>query len=189
MRFFLLSIILCCCLTTSAQEKKTAAPSKMQYRAIVQAGMLAGSTAESGQMQLINGVQFHRLYTGIGTGLDFYMYRGIPLFADVRYDVLKKKGTLFAYADGGIHFPWVKNQPDESIQKFYNGIYTDAGIGYRFHASNKTGLFVSAGYSYKQVKQRVTSLWFTPWPIEPVQQYEFRNYYLNRISIKLGWMF
>jgi hypothetical protein len=75
--------------TAAAQEKKQLP--KFQYRTITQIGLLAGSTTEGTTLQLIGGVKNRRLFTGMGTGLDFYMYRGIPLFADIRYDILKKK--------------------------------------------------------------------------------------------------
>jgi hypothetical protein len=174
--------------TAAAQEKKQLP--KFQYRTITQIGLLAGSTTEGATLQLIGGVKNRRLFTGIGTGLDFYMYRGIPLFADIRYDVLKKKGILFVYADGGIHFPWEDEGTDGSSIKYFNGLYTDAGLGYQFKSKTSTAFLLSIGYMYKHVKQEYNNLvWIDPWPVRPSSTVETRNYYLNRVAVKMGIQF
>jgi hypothetical protein len=187
MRIALTMLCVVVMLQTSAQEKKP--HPKIQYKTIVQACLVTGSTTESAALQLIGGVKTDRFFAGIGTGLDFYMYRGIPLFSTIRYDLLQKNGSLFMYADGGIHFPWVKGDAKDDNLKYFSGFYSDAGFGYQFKSKTTAAFLLSVGYSYKHVKQQTASFWFNPWPIEPANQFEIRNYHLNRISIKLGVMF
>ncbi|MBX9784826.1 MAG: hypothetical protein K2X48_16170 [Chitinophagaceae bacterium] len=188
----ILTVLLCVAamLQTSAQQKKP--QPKFQYNTIAQVGLLTGSSTESAALQLIGGVKRNRLFTGIGTGVDYYMYRGIPVFADVRYDLLQKKGTLFAYADGGVHFPWVKGDTKDDWVKYYPGLYSDAGFGYQFKTKTTTSFLLSVGYSYKHVKQKYENLiWVDPWPVipRPASFGETRNFYLHRLSVKLGIQF
>jgi hypothetical protein len=188
MKFTLFFAFLLIGFTSNAQEKKP--QRKFQYKSIAQVGLLTGSTTESATLQLISGVKMNRLFTGVGTGLDFYMYRGIPLFADVRYDLLKKNGTLFAYADGGVHFPWVRGDVKEDNQTYYPGFYSDAGFGYQFKSKTSTAFLLSIGYSYKHVKLKgENNFWIEPWPPTPRNFIEERNFYLNRLSVKLGVQF
>lgn len=186
----ILVVLLCAgaMLQSSAQDKQL--NSKFQYKTIAQLGLLEGSTTESATLQLIGGVKRNRLFTGIGAGLDFYMYRGIPLFADVRYDLKQKKGTLFVYADGGIHFPWVKADVPEDNIKYFTGMYSDAGFGYQFKSKTTTAFLLSIGYSYKHIKQEIkNAVRIEPWPVIPINPVETSNYYLNRLTIKLGIQF
>ena len=46
-------------------------------------GVLGGEKDASFQIQTINGVQYRTWFSGIGTGLDFYFQRSVPLFLSV----------------------------------------------------------------------------------------------------------
>ncbi len=175
-----------CAIEVSAQKKNN--PScDCGFQSILNIGLLEGQMGGDFQIQTVNGFQYKGWFAGIGTGVDYYRFRSIPLFLDIRKNITNKNLTPFIYADGGMHFPWKKDN-----ESFYydasmsNGLYYDAGIGMNFTLRKNQGITFSAGYSYKFVKETTT------WPVEclmaPCQQYkQTRSYDLNRLSMKIGW--
>lgn len=69
--------------------------------------------------------------------------------------------------------------------KANGGLFYEAGGGYKFTVFNKTHIGVTAGYSFKQVKEKYTPpcVW-CEWntPAEQITTSDFR-----RITIKLNW--
>ncbi len=183
--FLCLSMVFC----AVAQEKTTQAAKPFQFKTILQSGLLIGSTAEAASFQVINGLSFGNWYTGIGTGMDFYVQRGVPLFADLRYNFSKQRKSFFMYADAGAHFPWIKNKEQRNIISQRAGLYTDAGVGLQLATKKGDAFLFSAGYSYKHVAEKQHGFVWGPWP-QPGGQNELQyDYYFNRIVLKLGLMF
>ena len=176
--------------TVIAQEKQVATVAKpVQFKTIVQGGLLAGSSGEAAAIQAINGFAFGNWYAGIGAGLDFYVQRGVPLFADVRYKFSKQRKSFFIYTDAGVHVPWTKNKEQRSIISQSAGLYTDAGVGFQLATKKGDAFLFSAGYTYKHVAETQQGFVWGPWP-QPGGQNELEyNYYFNRIAIKFGLMF
>jgi hypothetical protein len=106
--FLFFSLIVTC---SFAQEKvKVPVEKPSRFQTIIQGGLLAGSSTESFALQTINGFRFGNWYAGVGAGLDFYMQRGVPLFADVRYHFSSQRKSFFIYTDAGVHVPWIKKK-------------------------------------------------------------------------------
>lgn len=181
----IITLLLSCSVAAQQQPR----PAKLKFRTIVQGGLLVGGTTESAGVQIINGFERNKLFAGIGAGLDYYLKRGVPVFADVRYHFSENRKSFFVYGNAGVHLPWKQEEFQEIISQ-KTGLYTDAGIGYKL--SNKRGdaFLWSIGYSYKHVQENVVSFRFSPWPTpEPEQQFVINDYHLNRVFIKFGWMF
>jgi hypothetical protein len=176
--------------TAIGQQKQVATIAKpFQFKTIVQGGFLAGSSGEAATVQAINGFSFGNWYAGIGAGLDFYLQRGVPLFADVRYKFSKQRKSFFIYTDAGVHVPWIKNKEQGNIISQSAGLYTDAGVGFQLATKKGDAFLFSAGYSYKHVAEKQQGFVWGPWP-QPGAQNELQyNYYFNRIAIKFGLMF
>jgi hypothetical protein len=187
MNYLVVGLILCC---SAAAAQHNTKPVPLKFRTIVAGGLLAGSTTESVGVHIINGFEKEKLFAGIGAGLDYYLKRGVPLFADVRYHFSENRKSVFVYGNAGVHIPW-KQEKFQDIISQKTGLYTDAGFGYKL--SNKSGdaFLWSIGYSYKHVQDKAVSFRFTPWPLpEPgQQQHVINDYHFNRIFIKFGWMF
>lgn len=172
-----------------AQKKKTS----FNFHSINSIALVNGSNSVSAALQSIGGFSARNLFAGVGTGLDYYLYRSIPLFVDLRYEWGKRSNKLFAYADGGINFSWVQedvlNEPiiwnGNSSNSFHNGLYTDAGFGYAVAIKKGNALILSLGYSHKKVKEKITH---TDWRTQELQT-DKNIYGLNRIMIKAGWRF
>jgi len=178
-------------LVSFGQEKNTA----YKFHSINNISLINGDNGVSTGLQSINGFQKGNLFAGVGIGLDYYLYRTVPLFADFRYEFGKTKNKFFAYADGGINFDWVEEgysdgpifiwDGSRNTSEFHNGAFTDLGLGYMVGSKKRGGLVLSLGHSYKSLEKTVSYLdWRTQETITDVY-----NYNLNRIVLKVGWKF
>jgi hypothetical protein len=185
-KLIILSVILLVAIIARPQknEKKSCSCS---FQSMLNIGLLEGQENSDFLIQTINGIQYKGWFAGIGAGIDYYRFRSIPLFLDIRKNILNKNLSPFVYADAGIHFPWAKdNESFYGGSKMSNGLYYDAGIGMNFSIRKNQGFTFSAGYSYKFAKETAS------WPIYcvmgPCPEYkQTRSYDLNRLSMKLGW--
>jgi hypothetical protein len=167
---------------------------KLKFSSQTYAGIVLGEGRSDLQLQIINGVKWKNWFGGIGAGIDWYSFRSVPVFASVNRDILKKgKNTLLLSADVGINLPWQQdnyyyiNYTGES--EYSPGLYWASGVGYRFGVGKAdNALLMNFGYSFKQSRQEVTYQFpcFNPPCIPSVEKYDYR---LNRLSIKLGWIF
>jgi hypothetical protein len=180
---------ICCCLVaTLFSLSGYGQKSKVKFNSLNMFGVAAGESRPSGLFQTINGVRYNNWFAGIGAGLDYYSYRTIPVFFDLRRDIGKlNKG--FIYADVGYNFPW-KEKPGKEIS-FYNsyhftrGLYSDIGIGYKVNLNENPSFLFSAGYSYKRVHNKIGIV--DPCLVPPCSE-KFTNYEygFGRIVLKAG---
>ena len=191
MKYFFLAFLIPVALVSFGQKKNTA----YKFHSINNISLMNGDNEVSAGLQSINGFQKGNLFAGVGLGLDYYLYRSVPLFADFRYELGKTKNKFFAYADGGVNFDWVEekyyNGPifiwdgNNNSSEFHNGAYTDFGLGYIVGTKKGGGLVLSLGHSYKSLEKTVSYRdWRTQETITDVY-----NYNLNRIVLKVGWKF
>ncbi|HYC27870.1 MAG TPA: hypothetical protein VEB42_03625 [Chitinophagaceae bacterium] len=157
------------------------------FSSINQVGLLEGSGGHFAQLQTINGFRYRTWFTGLGIGLDYYHYRSVPLFIDVRKDLFNKPNTPFFYGDAGIHIPWVldKQKPWAGRADYNNGFYYDAGLGYSFNLGKSRALLFSGGVSLKKIRETriydVVCITF-PCPMQ-TERYDFS---FKRFSLKAG---
>ncbi len=191
-KYFFLPIFICLSVISFSQDKGAS----YKFHSINSVSLLNGENAVSAGLQSVNGIQKGNWFAGIGVGLDYYLYRTVPLFVDIRYEYGRKKNKFFAYADGGFNFEWAKEAYNDSPGfvwdgpnsdgEFHNGAYADAGLGYLIGSrKGNGGLALSLGYSYKSLEKTVTYLdWRRQQPTTDTYDYN-----LNRIVIKVGWKF
>ena len=181
-------VLACSFLTTHAQE----APEKTRpvFHAIGSVGLLEGSNSSSFQLQLLNGFAYKGWFGGIGTGLDYYYIRSIPVTGYVEKQVTARL-PVFLYGSGGVHFIWGRNMPDDggwSSTEYNHGLYYDAGLGYRFNVGNRSAIRLSLGYSEKRFRETRTYPSWTSWPSTTMHTEVYR-YQLQRLSLKAGFQF
>ena len=177
-----------------AQEKPTNSTKKNScscgFQSVVQAGLLEGSIGPSWNIQTINGMHYQSWFAGLGVGLDHYSMRTIPVFIDLRKEFFHKRRTPFLYADGGIHFDWLKNRekPGWGSSDYNRGLYYDIGGGYKIGFGKRDALLVSAGYTLKKLREERTSVvqCIAP-PCNPSTDYY--SYTFSRLTFKVGWQF
>ncbi len=176
---------------TAAQQKKPAP--LWRFHSINTIGLLEGEAGSAFQLQTINGVQYKNWFAGAGAGLDYYRFRSVPLFLDIRKMFPLATNTFFLYGDIGMHANWITEKQKNSnsyvaaLSDFNNGLYTDAGAGYQICLGNKGGLLISAGYSFKSL--RGTQIDYTPMSYDGPPAITRLKYDLSRVSVKLGLKF
>ena len=156
-------------------------------------GLLEGEGGSAFQIQTINGVQLKKWFMGLGTGIDWYEYRSIPVFLSLNYDLKMSNRRFFLSADAGTNFPWTKTQGNGfgTLLKsdFDRGLYTNTGIGYKLNLKNsKDGFLIHLGYGTKRLKETQTVSNFCaggPCAVT-TERYDYR---MRRISIRIGWLF
>ncbi|HEY8898109.1 MAG TPA: hypothetical protein VIM79_24955 [Niastella sp.] len=192
---FLLVIVTGSIYTSSAQETKREQPAKKgcscSFSSLNQAGVLNGSKGAFLTIQSINGIKYKSWFAGVGVGADGYYRASLPVFLDVRRDLLKKKETPFLYADVGYHFILdTKDRLSQWYENVYNrgSMYTDVGVGYRFGFTRTGSWVVSAGYTYKYVVYDNKYLYECP-TARCYENYFTVKSYLHRYSMRLGYQF
>lgn len=164
----------------------------IKFQAEVQVGPVDGQRGTYMQLHSVNGISYKGYFLGIGTGLDYYFIRSIPLFLEVKKNLFNKSNTPFIYADGGLEYPWPSNNDKLNLGEIdaKRGYRFSTGIGYQFPVSNKTFLEFNAGYSYKQIKENVQgySPIFDP-RIDWLDYTQHYSYNLNRLSVNIGLVF
>jgi hypothetical protein len=170
-----------------SQENST----RLHLHTIVTVGMAAGESTVKPLAQLEAGVFHDRIFTGLGFGLDQYNFKSIPLFVDARMHFGKAR-SVFVYGNGGYNFPYSNRSDDSNFFKttdrFYGGFYMDAGIGYRILVNPSHRLLFSAGYSQKNIVNKIgyTYPCLAPPCDEMIYNYHYK---LGRIVTKLSWEF
>ena len=181
--FFLLFFCFTAC--GSFAQHKT-----LLFTGSVFAGVAEGQQGGSLQLGATVGVKAKSWTTSVGTGLDYYGVRSIPLYVNVEKKFFERQQTPFVYLSGGYHFPWMKNANNSwwNTTKATGGIYYGAGIGYQLPASKQIALFFAAGYSFKQFREEITQRYecFTM----PCPEYNEKfTYGFRRVSLTTGLRF
>lgn len=164
---------------------------KIRFHSINTFAAVGGQSEVNTAFQTVNGIQFSNWFSGIGIGMDNYVYKTLPLFLDVRrYFGYGDRG--FVYGDIGYDFP-LKNKPGKEISwydtyDFSGGIYSDIGMGYHFPVYKKCSLVFSLGYSYKKLQTKVgkTTCPFAGPCFTDYSNYEFSY---GRMILKAGLIF
>lgn len=160
------------------------------FNTVASIGIIAGEGTAKPLFQVVTGLSYKRWVAGIGVGLDYFNLNSIPLFADVR---MKFTRSAFLYADGGYNFSFHnKSQFPGFIQptsnRFLGGLYIDAGIGYRVKLNSFHHFSFSAGYSRKNLVNRVAYHAFCPGGNCGEEVYKY-HYMMGRIVTKVSWEF
>lgn len=157
------------------------------------AGILEGEAGTYFQLQSINGFQRGTWFGGLGTGLDYYYFRTIPLFLSVNKFFCPCERSFYVSLDGGINWIWDKTTagPVNNYQEgnFSPSLYLAGGLGYRIGLKNKRdALLLNLGYSAKHMNEKIEKPNPCLFPPCPVYSERFK-YSLNRLSLRVGWQF
>ena len=179
-------------LLTVGMEMK--AQKKWQFHSQNYVGLLEGEVGSAFQFHTINGIQRGTWFAGLGTGLDWYMHRSVPLFLSINKDWKPSNRTFYFSLDGGTNFAWSKNQDgggwsDFISREFSPALFWGAGIGYKAGLRNKKdAVLINLGYSFKRLKEEQIKSTYCINP--PCPNYsEYYDYKTNRVSLRFGWQF
>ena len=175
---------------TNAQQKKNSIGWKGRFHSFNTVQVLNGSTTTSLGINTVNGFQFDKLFCGVGTGFDYYYHVSVPLFIEARYNLVKRKGILQVFGNGGLQFPFSSQNKNLEYKTgdYKTGRGYAAGLDYLIPAGNEA-FIIGAAFSNKQVIQMVDNNMWNP-VLNVVQNFPSKEKYsLNRIAIRIGWMF
>lgn len=161
---------------------------KMHFNSKNNIGISIGQKEIAPLFQTINGLSFSNYFLGIGAGIDNYNYKSYPLFFDVhRY--FGRDNKVFFYGNLGYNFSG-KNKPGKEINyytsyKFSGGVFTDFGIGYRTRFIKKSFFTFSAGFTYKELVNKISianECFAAPCAVD-YSKYKYGN---GRVALKAG---
>ena len=184
----LLSIISASFFLLRVAAQSSPSKEKVHFSSINTLGIMAGGSGEGMAMQTINGVRYKNWNFGIGTGIDWYGIRSIPLIADVRRSFTNKKYKPFVYTNAGANFPWATGDNYSigfgSIETNYKPAFCgEFGLGYKVSFKNQTAFVMSAGFSYKEIRVEQISSTGIPGFGKTTSSFE---YYYRRIAVRMG---
>ncbi|HEX5653541.1 MAG TPA: hypothetical protein VFX58_10730 [Chitinophagaceae bacterium] len=172
-----------------AQKK----PCSCSLSSILSAGIAAGESPAQPLLQWSGGVNYERFFAGLGAGADWYRFKSIPVFGDLRYSI-GKMNSVFVYLNGGYNFPFdtkasvTWDHPFLTTDKYAGGFYMDAGMGYRVRVSGSHNFLLSAGFSHKRISQ-LTGYTY-PCLVEPCPEDLYKKRYdLGRVLTRISWEF
>ncbi|MFT3843947.1 MAG: hypothetical protein QM725_02755 [Lacibacter sp.] len=187
---FILVMMLC---LFSAEAQKKAAKGNLVVNA--QLALLNGDDETDGQITLTPGYGFKNWVIGAGTGFDYYKYRTVPVFADVKRYFGTGSRKMFVYGNIGLDVPWPTSEQKmyrnswwgASESRFKNGVYTDVGFGYTLFSNKNRGFFAAAGYSTKMLTEIYQEgIWNGTTTIQTTRSLE---YTMNRFLFRVGYKF
>ncbi|MBC7423537.1 MAG: hypothetical protein H7334_08810 [Ferruginibacter sp.] len=193
MKKYLLLILAfsCSIIFVQAQDKATKGNALVnKFHSFNTVQLLNGNTTTSLAINTVNGFQFGKLFTGIGTGFDYYYHTSVPLFLEARFNLIDRKNKLQLFSNGGLSFPFsTQNKKFEyNAGPYKTGSTYGAGLDYLITVGNQA-FILGVAFSNKQVIQMVNNYLWNPllnkWENIPTKDI----YSFNRIAIRLGWMF
>lgn len=167
---------------------------KIKFHSQNYIGALGGDLDASFQFNTINGIQSGLYFGGIGTGIDWYYIRTVPLFLSVSRYFTSKRSAPFLALDGGTNFVWDKSTANKynyyyQDSDFTPSLYYGAHAGYKIGINRKSGsMLMSVGYSAKQIRETVNTTSPCLFPPCPTSGQKI-DYRFSRFNFRLGWMF
>ena len=141
------------------------------------------------EIQQVIAYQFNNyFFTGMGAGLDFWIYNKklstfIPMFANITAKLMDKKTSPFVFANVGYAFKWhtTKKNDEDFFYGSKNGIHFQGGLGLNLKFSEKISLLFSAYYKMQQsaVQYRENEFLFP----------ETKNQLFHFVGIKIGVLY
>lgn len=175
------------------KQAKTPAHKRPVFHSYNTFNLLYNSQGLDAGFQSVNGFSIAGAFAGIGTGVDWYGIRSVPVFLDLRQAFRLGNARFFGYGNIGYNVAWPGNEDAHSnISSEYKsdgGIYYDLGLGYLIPFNRRNAMVISGGYSVKEMTERYG---FSPcsWPGQcPTMSYEKYAYRFQRLSVKIGWRF
>jgi hypothetical protein len=162
------------------------------------AGLLNGKKHASQMPGLTAGVANKQWVYGIGSSVDYYKLRSVPVYAEVKRSLGNKTNTPFLYANAGININWVLESQHPyhnnwgwgttpTTCNFSNGHFVEAGTGVNIKNKKGKGLFLSLGYSRKSLSEAWKESTWDPLKNEIVMTDRSKKYLLNRLVFKVGF--
>lgn len=190
------ALIVCLFFLTNA----VVAQKKMQkIKPIVAAeiSLLNGDNHVNGQLNLQAGVQQQNWQLSAGAGFDYYKYRTVPVYIELKRVFGLQQHQFFLYFKGGADLAWptedqkTLRNPNwwggNSPSVFKNGVYIDGGFGYTLFNKKHHGFYTAAGFSQKSLTEIYTEQVWNGTISVPAKRTAV--YQMNRLGLRVGYQF
>ena len=148
-------------------------------------GFLVGSSYNAQvapfSLQMVNGYRASNgLFAGFGTGIEFFSTSYMPLFLDIRYDLIGTDVVPYVLAKGGWGVPLSSDREEYDISYEYSGgpLY-GVGIGLKIRTRTHFAWDIELLYRYQETSYTEIYEWNN-------QEYDYTDIF-NRIEIRLGF--
>lgn len=148
-------------------------------------GFLAGSSHNSQvapfSLLMVNGYRAaNGLFAGFGTGIEFFSTSYMPLFLDLRYDLIGTDVVPYVVAKGGWGVPLSYDRDEYNTSYEYSGgPLFGAGIGLKIRTRKHFAWDIELLYRYQETSYKEIYDWNN-------QEYDYTDIF-NRIEIRLGF--
>jgi len=148
-------------------------------------GFLAGSSnnmqAAPFSLLMVNGWRNSMgITTGVGFGVEFLTTNYLPMFIDLRYDLLQRDVVPYVVAKGGYSLPLSTDHQEYDISYEYEGgPLVGIGVGLKIKSRDHFAWDIGLMYRYQQTSYQEKYEWNE-------QEYSYTDIY-NRIEIRLGF--
>ena len=158
--------------------------------------LMNGTSQVGAQLSAQVGVEFSKGWTaGMGSAIDYYYFRSVPVFAEVKKYFGNGPRRLFAFAATGVNIAWPTDEDQMNTSgwniigknDFDLGMYADIGIGYTLYNRHQRGLFTGLGYSVKTMSESHTEQIWNGFTTSQAQRKT--DYTFNRVLIRIGYKF
>jgi hypothetical protein len=173
-----------------------------KFTGMADAGIVWGSYEPSGDIRLRGGLQRGAWSLTAGSGLDYYRFRSVPVFAGGQYFLGSSRSKPFVYAHGGVNLPALQEDekgysistppmvwiaPWMMVPNTYKaGYYADLGAGYAWLGKKGHGVNVSFGYTAKSTVEEVLASAYGGPGISTTYTEKF-TYNMNRFALRVGY--
>jgi hypothetical protein len=186
-RIITLLLLLSCSVAALAQR------AAVGFYVMPQEAMAFNSEDASGQVVLSAGASYKKIMFGVGSGIDWYGLRSVPVFAEGQFNFSGKLEHVFAYTKLGIN---INKLTDKQLAEqfeytgtgFSRGMYTDFGLGYSLYNNHSRGLQFGLGYSVKTVKQNMSDIIYSSYPLSN-QTGRSYTYTFHRYMLSVAYRF
>jgi len=164
---------------------KNRAGFKAGYVNMTSMGVLVGSSYNSQvapfSLLMVNGWRSPLgIFMGAGLGIEFLNTNYLPVFLDLRYDIVGKDVVPYLVAKGGYSFPMTSGYSENDMEYTYEGGYlAGIGVGLKIRTREHFAWDVELMYRYQKTSRSETYGWNN-------QEYLYTDIY-NRIEIRLGF--
>lgn len=171
--------------------------SQVRFEGNIESGMMNGGWQTNGYVQTTQGVHYKQWFAGVGAGIDYYRYRTVPVFAELRRTFGNRSVRPYVLTAAGINTTWPNQlQKQENngwwqtnVASFHNGFYGRVGVGVVLNADKKIRFGLNAACNYKTLSRTYSEWIFEPWPQPSNITEKTMEYRLNRLSVGLSVMF
>lgn len=169
---------------------------KLKYAGSVETALVNGSHETELAVNTTHGIRFGNWSTSVGAGIDYYRFRSVPLFIDVKRYIPLNKIQPYIQASAGVNIAWATDEqriiqkywsswwPQTDTLPFNNGFHSKLVFGVVFNPQKQVKIAAFAGWNYKTQSTTVETMVQngSSWVSEP----RITTYKMSRLSIGLN---